>query len=233
MLCLFHFDSPEHVWFVFLRCTFPYILAKSDFGFHISFPVQMCPFPLIYSYSTWHALLLHIVFVRNSKNTLLRGNCWLCNILKPFGLWRWTAVTFIDVHKVFLCRWGLFSEQVAAVWPQQSRHLAFMPASSCPFECPWSVRRMSQVTKRRLLSTLSEKHYLNLVFAVSGPWWLESLSSFKVLLSSWGVLWLVTLGGGVLNAYLFTLLSLRHISAQKSSWMGEGGWDCIVGAGGW
>lgn len=153
--------------------------------------------PLIHSYSTWHALLLHIVIVRNSKNTLLRGNWWLCNILKPLRLWRWTEVTFMEVHKVFLCRWGPFSDRVTEVWPEQARHRAFMSASSCPFECPWWVRRMSQVTKRNLLNTLSQKHYLRLVFVVSGPLWqLEALSSFKGSLSSWGVLWLVTLGGG-------------------------------------
>lgn len=139
------------------------------------------------------------------------------------------GMTFTDAHKVFLCRWGPFSDQVTEVWPEQARHRTFMSASLCPFECPWWVRRTSQVTKRSLLSTRSQKHHLSLVFALSGPLWrLEALSSFKG--SPLGV----CCGRSPWEVGCWMLISSHccpwdtfHFRPSRT---GEGGWDCVVGA---
>lgn len=141
---------------------FPIQLGKVRLLISYLFPSTIYSFPLINSYSIWHNLPLNIVIVRNSKDTLVKGDWWLCNILEPFTLW-WTEVTFVDAFKVFLCKWGPFSDQVTEVWPEQARHSAFVSVSSCPFECLGWARRRSQVIKRSLLSTLRQKCHLCLV----------------------------------------------------------------------
>lgn len=201
MLCFSHFDSHKHIWFVFLRCTFPYILAKSDFRFRISSPAQMCPFPLISSYSTWRALLLHRVIVRNSKNTLLRGNWWLCNILKPFRLWGWTEVTFTDAHKVFLCRWGPFFDQVMEVWPEQARHRVFMSSSSCPFNALDGLEGLPRLQ----IEAFSPSPFGLYCGWSPGRWGIECLP-------------------------LYPVVSETHFSSEILLVGGRGGWGCVVGA---